>query len=313
MERSRLMKPNFFIIGAPKCGTSSMWHYLRSHPAIFMTDPKEPFYWASAEYPPEKRRTSVPVKSFDEYMRLFAAVRPAHKIVGEASTCYLSSRTAVPDILRFNPAARFLVMLRNPADLVISWHRDRLFAFDEDRDLETAWALQEDRAAGSQLPSTCLLPHLLQYREIARLGAQMQKLFDRVPRSQVHIILFDDFKANPGREYRGLLQFLGVPDDGRRQFEAENEAKSHRFGRLGRILLSPPPALTPPMKMARRIARSLKLNRLGRSALMRAPVENRAEISEFRSILVDAFADEVALLEDLLKRDLSAWRRHKFA
>jgi hypothetical protein len=89
--------------------------YLGQHPAVFMSDPKEPAFWAT-DYPRLARVHSIPLATRDDYLRLFRPARPDQSVVGEASTVYLSSASAVPNILSFNPAARFLVMLRNPID-----------------------------------------------------------------------------------------------------------------------------------------------------------------------------------------------------
>jgi len=101
------MKPNFFIVGAPKCGTTSMTEYLKQHPDIFIPEEKEPHYFGSdLEYP---RIT----KTEAQYLRLFSEAQDERRL-GEASVWYLFSQRAAQEIYEFNPLSRIIIMLRTP-------------------------------------------------------------------------------------------------------------------------------------------------------------------------------------------------------
>ncbi len=98
-------RPNFFILGAPKCGTTSIAAWLGQHPAIFIPAMKEPnFFNTDINQPP-----IYGVETLDEYEALFAPATTAHHAIGEASVFYLTSAVAVANILRYQPAARFIV------------------------------------------------------------------------------------------------------------------------------------------------------------------------------------------------------------
>ena len=86
MQNVRLT-PDFVIAGAPKCGTTSLWNYLRAHPAVFMAANKEPNYFCS-DLPAER------VASLAEYEALFSTA-PPHALTGEASVFYLYSEVAI--------------------------------------------------------------------------------------------------------------------------------------------------------------------------------------------------------------------------
>jgi hypothetical protein len=73
--------PNFFILGAPKCGTTSLAAWLAAHPAVYMSPLKEPAYFAAD--------LKVDRPGPQEYRALFSAAGDIHLAVGEASTCYL--------------------------------------------------------------------------------------------------------------------------------------------------------------------------------------------------------------------------------
>ena len=94
-------KPDFFIVGAPKCGTTSFYHYLRQHPQIFMPDNKEPHYFGSDL----KKRSDEFIKTEEEYLSLFKDADPS-QMTGEASTFYLYSKVAQEEIKSFSPHAK---------------------------------------------------------------------------------------------------------------------------------------------------------------------------------------------------------------
>ena len=143
---NRRIVPNFFLAGAPKCGTTSLSEYLRAHPNVFMCCPKEPFYFDD-----DLTRIHA-VGSFDDYLALFRNCGEEHLAVGEASTCYLFSRNAMKRIHAFNDEAKIIVMFRNPADFLPSLHAELLFNFNED---------QEDFTEASLFFHTCLSAQFL--------------------------------------------------------------------------------------------------------------------------------------------------------
>ena len=104
-------RPSFFLVGAPKCGTTSLCHYLRQHPEIFIPEPnKELNFFASDLELPRHFATE------NEYLGAFACtVKPR---CGEGSTWYLYSSTAAREIRDFNRHAKIIISVRNPIDMV---------------------------------------------------------------------------------------------------------------------------------------------------------------------------------------------------
>ncbi len=174
---------DFCIIGAPKCGTTALYAYLRDHPGVFMPEPKEPHYFCT-DFPNYRK-----VRSCAAYRELFQAAPPG-VLLGEASVWYLFSEVAVARILDDNPASRMIVMLRNPVDMVWALHAQLIHSLDEDvLDLETAWDLQAARAQGQHLPVHCREPKHLQYRAAGSYSHQLERLFRLVPRDRVLLLL----------------------------------------------------------------------------------------------------------------------------
>lgn len=286
------LKPNFFILGAPKCGTTSMHEWLASHPAIFMAR-KEPHYFNTDH----KNRW---VKQLSDYQALFELASEQHLAIGEASVRYLYSKEAVANILAYNPEAKLIVMLRNPIDMAYSWHGQICFnGLEIVRNFKTAWHLQAKRRLGQRIHYDCPEPKMLMYGEVCSLGQQLQNLYRQVDKKQVHLILFDDLETAPQKTYQALLKFLEVPDDGKQDFPVHNQAKSH-FAPLLYVI----------RHWLGRLRNKIKLTTgWGLFAWMeKYRNRKRPPLSpQMRQTLIQYFTDDIKLLEQLIGRDLSHW------
>jgi len=192
-----MRKPNFFIAGAPRCGTTALYQYVSTHPNIFLSNPKETYYWAT-DLPGHRKMTEL-----EEYLSLFSQAGEQHLAVGEATPLYLYSKTALPLIKDFAPDAKIALMLRNPIDQIRSHHALRFFNGTEDvEDFEMAWQLQDARARGERIPPRCVDPPLLQYGATAKYGEQMERLLKFFPREQVLVVLTEDFSHAPREAYQ---------------------------------------------------------------------------------------------------------------
>ena len=298
-----MRKVNFFMVGAPKTATTAISEYLRAHSNVFMCDPKEPYYFSSDIGP------SPYAKNPRQYLDLFLGVLPSHTVIAEASTGYLMSARAYQQIYEFNPLAKILVTLRNPIDLVQAWHSEMLYAGEEsERDLERAWALQEERARGRLLPKMCTRPLLLQYKRVGLLGAGLEKFIRRFGKSQVSWILFDDFKANPRAEYQKLLEFLDLPIELPDEFAKINGSKQHRLPILGQSVRYLRRRFAMPINMAYGLMGVhttgiiVKLDKLNTKT-----VDRPSGQADFRNHLKSVFRPDIELLESLLDRDLAHW------
>jgi hypothetical protein len=299
--------PNFFIIGAPKCGTTALSEYLREHPRIFMSHPKEPHYF-STDFPNHRTVTTE-----EEYLRLFRKAGTEHLAVGEASVWYLYSEEAVRNIHRFNSEARLIVMLRNPVEMLPSLHSQGRFSLEEDAEsLEEAWELQTERREGRHIPKLTRTPALLQYAHAARFGEQMERTYGIFPREQVKVILFDDFIKDTKTVYDDVLQFLGVPSNGRTDFPPVNVGKTYRWEWLTKFIYKPGPRM---IRFKTRVREMLGVDRLWLwEALKRlnAKKEQRQPMTpEFRAKLVEEFRPDIGKLSSLIGRDLSHWLNGK--
>ncbi|MEM7586531.1 MAG: hypothetical protein AAF560_24290 [Acidobacteriota bacterium] len=292
--------PNFFLGGAPKCGTTAIASYLAEHPQAFMSVPKEPFYFASDLPGMRKVQTEI------EYRNLFRGAE-RRRVVGEASTLYLYSRTAFAELWQTCPESRIVIMLRPPAELIHAFHSQLLWGFHEDEpSFARAWELQADRAAGRSIPAGCRAEALLQYRELGRLGEQVERLLQVVPRSHVRFVLLEDLAAQPRLIYGQLLTFLGLDDDGRMEFPVRNRHRVYRsrtLGGLKHVLARRWPRTD---RLLRTLIRLLKLEASARQAIGRESARPALPDS-LRRQLEEELADDVRLLAELIQRRLDHW------
>ena len=280
-------RPDFFLIGAPRCGTTSMYLYLQQHPEIFLSVLKEPHFF-STDHPPGAR----PVADEALYHSLFKDVPATAKRVGEGSISYLSSLHAPDAIRAYSPSPRFLVMLRNPIDMVFSLHGLYTRTGNEDEiDFDRALAAQEMRRRGEKIPAGAYFPQGLVYTESALYTERLKRYFRLFGREFVHVVIFDDFVAEPARVYRETLDFLEVDTD----FEAEFDRQRAKAVVRMKTLLQ-----------LRKAAPEIRARLRGLGLHHTAP-RREAMTEETRQRLAEFFAPDIGALSALLERDLSAW------
>ena len=293
-----MRKPSFFLIGAPKCGTTSLYNWLSAHPNIFM--PQKEIHWFNQDH------GGGCVNSLQEYEKLFGKATRQHIAVGDASVWYLYSHAAVKNIILYNTDAKFIVLIRNPVDMAVSLHGQLYYTAQENiRDFESAWRMQDERVKFANIPSVCEDPAFLQYGKACLLGAQIARLYSTADKERVLVLLLDDFKKDPRTEYLKVLQFISVPDDGRIDFRIYNEAKIMRS-----FIFSLYIAKIAQLKQFLRIKSGIGVLRIlegiNRRKLIRNPLE-----PELRKELNGYFKSDISKLGSLINRDLSCWLRNK--
>ena len=218
-------KPNLFIVGSPKCGTTFLYHYLRKHPQIFFPEFKEPHYFGSDLI----RQNDAYSLNFEEYISLFNTKK---KIIGEASTFYIFSKLAPQEIYNFNPNAKIIIMLRDLVDLAYSMHSQFVFSGDEKiEDFKSALKAEKKRYDLSEKPKqTTILNKLFYKNNILSLPENIrsfQKLFGN---ENIKFIFLDEIKDDPEKILKDTFSFLKVDNNFFiENFEVINHNKRYRF------------------------------------------------------------------------------------
>lgn len=294
-------RPNFFIVGAPKCGTTSMHEYLAQHPQILMARIKEPHYFGrDIALPPHMR-----IADERKYLALFSGGQDK-AVRGESSTWYLYSQQAAGELKSYAPDAKILIMLRNPVDAMYSLHGQFLYSGNEDlADFAAAFDAQADRRAGRRIPALARNPKGLLYRDVFSYFGQVQRYSDTFGRDNVHVILFDDFVADTPAAYRAALRFLGVDETFIPDFKVANWAKSVRVPAMVKVGLKMPAIKHVYHRLVPVMWRGRIVDAMAWAARSK-PRPGKIDPA-LRQRLAPLFAEEVTRLSDLLGRDLSHW------
>jgi hypothetical protein len=274
---SKEIWPNFFIVGAARAGTTSLYEYLRRAPGVFLSPVKEPKYFCTEDE--FGMSAPAPIRSQTEYLKLFKGVND-ETAVGEASPQYLCDPGAPGLIHEAVPEARIIINLRDPVERAFSHY------------------LVHARMGIQPLPAKEALP-LEVYLAGGFYAQPVQRYLDLFGSERVKVLIFEEFIRNTRGSVQELLEFLGVdaePPDS--IAEAHNAFARPRGHLLGMIYRNSP---------LRTVWRSLLPDQFRRSVrekilLKKQPKPSLSE--EARKFLEDAYRDDVVKLETLLGRSL---------
>lgn len=290
-------RPDFFIVGAAKSATTSMYEYLRQHPQIFMPDRPEMSYFG------QDLSIANRIADLDTYLAHFSPALPDQRI-GEKSVIYLFSETAAREIRDFNPNSQIVIILRNPVEMMFSLHKQSLFSANEDIvDFETALSAEEERRNGRRIPSAAHNPGFLLYRSVVRYSSQVERYFEAFGRERVQVLIFEEFTASPASFYAQTIEFLGLETSTMSSFEIHNPRKRIPNVRLRSFMKTHPQV----SKAINRVVpgRLIDASRDVLSTTQRQPLE-RMDPS-LRIKLTREFLPEIRAIEETLGRDLSVW------
>ena len=305
-EKITEFPPSFFVVGAPRCGTTAVSKALAGNPRISFSKPKEPHYFL------EPRPGMSPEELRQQYLsRYHHELTADHQAIGDGSVSYLYEPDAIRRVLEFDPRAKFIVLVRNPVEMMRSYHSRMLFQLDEDEeDFARAWDLQANRAAGRDIPKRCRDARLLQYGHLGKLGMHLEHLFAVAGRDRCHVIVFDDFVENPRAVYLRALEFIGVDDDGQARFKRKRGTSGFKYRWLQQFVMNPPPWAFRLLAIsdARMLKRLKGLRKRIKTLNSRDNEQRQIFTDEMRARLHEYFAEDVAKLSGLLSRDFSHWR-----
>lgn len=296
--------PNFFVIGAAKCGTTALYRYLRQHPEIFMTERKEPHHFS---YTYITKNTNGPndyirsaVTDDVEYENLFNDVND-EKAIGEASPTYIYVPGTAERIFEKIPHAKLIAILRNPADRAFSAfmhcirdNRETVSTFKK------ALELEDERVAKNWGP-------IYHYKRMGFYFQQLTRYYKVFGEDQIKVIIYDDFSNDPYSVMRELYKFLGVDSS----FEPDMSSKPNVSGipknevlqkAMNEIFAKPNPIRT--------VARALFSDVIRWRVTSSLRNKNLRQVSmpeKLRNELTTIYKDEIISLQSLINRDLSNW------
>lgn len=301
-----MTQPNFFLVGAARAGTTSLWHYLRAHPDVYMPaalQGKEPSYFCDLT-PPWARE----YRTLDKYLSLFAGAR-RQRAIGDASTNYLVCPESAGRIRRQFPDAKIMMLLRHPAERAYSLYRFLcLWGLETATSFEKALAREAQRYGNERFrQERQLLYNAFLYYHSGLYSEQISRYFDAFPREQVHIILYDDLKHARLQTVQQAYRFLGVDPDFEPELDVHNQSAVPLSVRLQALVASRwrGHPLTPGTPLRRRdrlhfpVAFNINLA-LGQYRKERMRPETRRS-------LVERFRPDIEKTAVLIGRNLDAW------
>jgi hypothetical protein len=298
LDSSKRVYPNFFIVGAAKSGTTSMWRYLKQHPEVFMPDgkiKKEPAYFSElAGY-----------ESQDRYYSLFENAQEQHVAVGEASTAYLSDPSSPERIAAEIPDARIIIMLRNPVDRAYSlynWMTQEGYEYASS--FEHALELEEKRVEDEHFKheNPQYYYNYLYFRS-GLYSEQVKRYSDKFDEEDILVLIFEEFVLDTASAYRGACRFLGVDPSFTPDLKVHNESRDVFYPPLQYLIrrLS---------GLFNRLAGRTTVEKDRRDALLNVGLSAQPPPdlqTSLRAELREAYRNDVQRLESLIGRDLGLW------
>jgi len=228
MSSSNSILPNFIVVGANKGGTTSIYHYLKQHPEVYLSPVKEPHFFSSdidvnlfkREFAQNKLQDiekyvngdmqqefhAAFIRDETQYRKLFKLVKN-EKAIGELSTSYLYSKTAASEIIKLIPKCKIIICLRNPIERAFSHYRMNLWTGNSN-EFDFLKALEDDF---DHDPKVWGNAHL--YTEIGMYYEQVKRYLDLFDKEHVKIIFTEDMKRDAAGVIRELYEFIGVTSD----------------------------------------------------------------------------------------------------
>jgi hypothetical protein len=288
------MKVDFFIAGAPKSGTTSLYYYLEEHPEIEMSSQKEPDYFSDTPLQEQgmyygKNR----INTLDKYESLFAQKEGV--IYGEGSVSYLFYENVAEDIKKYNPNAKIIIMLRNPIDRAFSHYlMDYRLGLVSD-------SFEDIINKKSKYKNAHLFYQ--QYIEVSEYAKQIQRYCNVFSTDNLLLIDYEDFKGDVSGTVDLAYDFLKVSTE----FSADVNTKHNTF-------------TMPKNKGIRFIYSFVILRKILTFIFPKSLVKNikgllfKADkkpklLEETRNQLKQFFSDDVRELGGVLGKDYSKWTK----
>jgi hypothetical protein len=294
--------PNFFIIGAAKAGTTALYEYLKQHPQIFMALVKEPKFFAFQNEalafagPGDMEAQRNVVTDLFAYENLFRGAGGA-RAIGEASVIYLYSEQACARIRHYVPDAKLIAVLRNPVERAFSNYLMNVRDGRETLEFADALAAEEKRIRENW-------EFIWHYTRAGFYFQQLRRYYDAFPSAQLHIILHEDLEQAPLRVTQETFAFLEVnpsfQPDVWVKHNVSTAVPKWRYRIPRRTLRSRPARWLKPYLPAR-------AQRKMEQVLQQRDKPRPAMQPQVRRHLQALFREDILALQDLIRRDLSAW------
>lgn len=229
MRDCELVWPNFYVVGGQKCGTTSLWAYLKQHRDVFLPDVKEPHFFADVKRLRPSKASRFP-NDLESYQTLYRRGH-GYPAIGDASPSYLSDEDAPQLIHEVAPDARIIILLRDPVDRAFSHYLMPVM-----RTVETLPFLEAVRQDYVRPEKGWGVSKM--YVDLGLYYTPVRRYLETFGRDHVLIILFDDLQKRPQQVLEEVARHLGIDPEGfcgANVSEVHNPHKEVRFQRAYRF------------------------------------------------------------------------------
>jgi hypothetical protein len=299
-------EPNFFLVGASRAGTTSLWDYLGQHPDVFFPAhpyPKEPSHFC--DVPPI---FGTPYRDLSSYLRGFESAS-GQAAIGEASTTYLPSPESPGRIHARYPDARIIIVLRNPADRAHSLYKLLCqLGFEWITPFERALAVEDARASDPRFRTdNPFWYYAYLYFRTGLYAEQVERWLGTFPAAQVKVLLFESLRNRPRETSQDVYRFLGIDPAFVPKISVQNQGAYPLWVRGQRLLtrvwkthpLKPPAG--PPDIVDRLLGQATKAN------LLLGRLRRHELRSSTRVDLLRRYASDIVRTGSLIGIDLEPW------
>ena len=297
--------PNFLIIGAGKSGTTSLYHYLKQHPQVYMSPVKEPKFFAvegkKLDFRGPNDEISMnrgSITDIDAYRALFKGVT-SEKAIGEASTLYLHSPEAPGRIRHYIPEAKLVAILRDPVERAYSSFVQRVQKGDEPlSDFAEALREEENGMRNNWAPRW-------QSKRIGCYYTHLKRYYDIFDREQIKVYLYEDLKGDPVGVAQSVFRFLEVNDTFVPNVSLIHNVSGIPKSRALQAFISKPSPLKSTLKplLPEGLRQHVSVFLENRNIAGPPPPLSQ----DVRRDLIDFYREDILKLEKLIGRDLSRW------
>ncbi len=305
-EIDKALLPDFLIIGAGKSGTTSLDNYLKQHPEVFMSEVKEPNFFAYDEfdltdaYPELLQHYQESVTNIDEYLELFKAAQPTQK-KGETSNTYMSIHSTAKTIYKYSPDIKLIAILRQPTERLYSRHLhlarvNKMVSdsFEDVLDKSSNWWVRND-----------LVKEGFYYKNL-------KPYFDTFPKENIKVFLSEDLRKDPQSLVDEIFEFIGVTPKSldfsvtfNKSGFIKNKALDKIVGERSVVIGSIKKIL--PTSLFRKAKNSVFLQKLVNGARNKNLEQPKLSPELKERINQEIYKEDIIKLAKLINRDLSHW------
>lgn len=306
--------PNFFVVGAAKAGTTSLYYYLKQHPNIYLSPIKETHYFSTdiavAEFSETyKKHTFLDLDSYfsekpykelalsfvqkkEHYKKLFEECKN-EKAIGECSPSYLFSKEAPQNIYNHNPKAKIIISLRNPISRSFSHYLMALRIGQTSLSFKKAF--EKDMASTNKGWGKTEL-----FYELSMYSEQITRFVELFPEEQIKFILFEDLVKNTATIIKECHQFLDIKPLDTLEIEKHNAASIPKYKKINHFFVK-----TGIKNASGKILGEVRKEKIKKLVFDDKKIPKINE--EDKAFLLELYKEDILKTQKIINKDLSAW------